>query len=114
MAKRKRSRGLNTFEIVLEIIILILFVRLMFNINYITGILYLVAIGIALWKRILFRKKNIAWMIIIGTFLSYFAGKFIPYIFGNLLAGNIVSAIIIFVIAFLIWRKARKLKLGKK
>jgi hypothetical protein len=113
MAK-KRSRKLNLFEIVLELAILIVFTRLMFNINYVTGIFYLFAIGVAIWKGILFRKKNIAWMIILGTFLSYFAGLFIPYIVGSYLAGDIVSAIIILAVALLILGKAIRLKHGKK
>ena len=114
MPKRKRKRRLNILEVIIEITILLIFVRLMFNLNYFTGILYLVAIGIAAWKKILFRKKNISLMIIVGTFLSYFAGLFIPYVVGSYLAGDIVSAIIIFLVAFLIWKKSRKLKLGKK
>lgn len=110
----KRRSRLNIFEILIEIIILIIFVRLMFSINYLTGIFYLFAIGIAAWKKILFRKKYISWMIIFGTFLSYFAGLLVPHIINNYLQQNIIGALIISVIAFLIWRKARRLRHGKK
>ncbi len=107
-------RKLNILEIFVEVIILVFFTRLMFNINYFTGIFYLIAIGIAVYKKILFRRKYIAWMIIGGTLLSYFASLFIPYVVGNYRAGNFVSAIILLILVLLIWRKARRLKLGKK
>jgi len=86
----------------------------MFNLNFFTGIFYIFAILGAFWKKILFRRKSISWMIISGTFLSYLAGKLFPYFLGSYLAGDITSAVIIGLIMFYIWTKAKRLKKGKK
>ena len=110
MPKRKLSKA----RILFEIIILIFFVKPMFNLNYFTGIFYIIAIMYAFWKKIIFRRKNISFMILLGTLLSYSAGLFIPIIIGNYLAGDIVSAAIMGFFALLIWLEARKLKKGKR
>ena len=110
MAKKRQT----FFGIFLEIIILIIFVKPMFNLNFFTGIFYILAILGAFWKKILFRKKSISWMIILGTFLSYLAGKLLPHLVGSYLAGDITSAVIIGLIMIYIWTKAKKLKKGKK
>ncbi len=110
----KRRKRLSIFRIVLEIIILYLFSGLMFSLGYITGIFYLVTITLALFSGILFKRKNISWMIIFGTILSYFAGKYVLVTIGNALAGDLVGAGVFGIIALLLWSKGRKLKKGKK
>ena len=85
MPKRKR---LSIFRIIIELVILYLFSGLMFSLGYITGIFYLVTITLALFSGILFTRKNISWMIIFGTILSYFAGKFVIRTLGSALAGD--------------------------
>ena len=112
MAKRRKK--LSIFRIILEIIILYLFSGLMFSLGYITGIFYLVTITLALISGVLFRRKNISWMIIFGTILSYFAGNFIMVTIGNALAGDLVGTAVFGIIALLLWSKGRKLKRGKK
>ena len=82
----------------------------MFGLNYFTGIFYIIAIIGAFWKKLIFKRKNIAWMIILGTLLAYLAGLLLPYIIGSYLAGDIVSAVIIAFIAILIWSKASRKK----
>lgn len=117
ISKKKRSmkkNRLSSYRILLEIIILILFINPMFKINLFTGIFYLIAIGIAFWKKLIFKKKNISWMIILGTLLAYLAGLLIPIILGNYFAGDIISAVMIAILALFIWNKSRKLKKGKK
>lgn len=109
-----KKRELSTFRVILELIILALFVIPMFNLNLYTGIFYVITIILALYKGIIFRRKNIAIMIIIGTLLAYMAGLLIPYIIGSYLAGDIISALILALLALLIWSKGRKLKKGKK
>ena len=86
----------------------------MFNLNPITGIVYIIALIGAFWKKLIFRKKGIAWMIIFGTLLSYIVGKFLPLLIGSYLAGDIISTIIIAILLFLIWKKGRKLRRGKR
>ena len=86
----------------------------MFRINFWVGVFYCITILISLWRGLIFKKKNIALMIIFGTLLSYLAGLLIPYVIGNYLAGDITSAAILFLLAFVIWIKGRKLKHGNK
>ena len=111
MTRRKR---LSVFRIVLEVIILYLFSGLMFSLGYITGIFYLVTITLALFSGILFKRKNISWMIIFGTMLSYLAGLLFWKALGSYLAGDITSAIILGILILYMWSKARRLKKGKK
>lgn len=86
----------------------------MFSLGNITGIFYLTTITLAVFSGILFRKKNISWMIILGTILSYFAGKYVLVTIGNALAGDLVGAGVFGIIALLLWSKGRKLKKTKK
>ena len=104
----------NILIIIFELLILFIFIPAMFSLNIFTGIFYLIAIIGAFKRKLLFNKKNIAWMIIGGTILSYGAGLLFPYVLGNYLSGNIISAIIIGAIAIAIWFKGFKLKTGKK
>lgn len=110
MAKKR----LSLLRIILEIIILYLFAGLMFQLGPITGIVYLIAITIAIFNGMLFRKKNIAWMIIFGTLLGFVAGLFFLLTLGNALGGDIIGAIIVFLIGFWIWRKGRYYRRGKR
>jgi len=109
MAKR------SIFGIVVELFILILFVKPMFTINFVTGLFYLLAILYAIYSKLIFRKRWISWMIIFGTLLSYFVGTYLfPLALGSYLAGDITSAAIIAILMLFIWNKARKLKKGRK
>ena len=108
-----RKKRLSIFRVALEIIILLLFVRLMFDLNYFTGVFYIIAIFGAFYKKIIFRKKNISWMIICGTLLAYLAGLLLPHAIGSYLAGDIISAIIIALVALVIWTRGRKFKKGE-
>jgi len=104
----------NIFWITLEVIILAAFVFPMFRLNFVTGVLYVVAIIIAFWKGFIFKRKWVSIMIIFGTILSYFAGAYLlPWAVGSYLAGDITSAAIIAVIMIILWLKARNLKKGK-
>jgi len=109
-----RKKRLSIFRILIEILILYLFSGLMFSLGYITGVFYLITITLAVFSGVLFRRKNISWMIILGTILSYFAGKFVLVTIGNALAGDLVGAFIFGIITLLLWSKGRKLKRGKK
>ncbi len=104
----------NFFWIALEIVILAAFIFPMFRLNFVTGILYVLAIIIAFWKGFIFRKKWVSWMIILGTILSYFVGAYLlPWAVGSYRAGDITSAAIIGVIMVVLWIRALKLKQGK-
>jgi len=69
MAKR------GIFGVILEIIILFIFIVPMFNLNFITGIFYLIAVFYAFSSGLIAQRKNISWMIIFGTLLSYLLDK---------------------------------------
>lgn len=114
MAKKRgrKKKRRSVFGIILELIVLYLFSGLMFSLGYITGIFYLVAITMAAFSGILFRKKGIGIMIVLGTILTFIAGTFALVTIGNALAGDIVGAVIFLVISIFIWRKGRKLKRG--
>lgn len=86
----------------------------MFSLGLITGIFYLVAITFAIFSGILFKRKNISWMIILGTVLSFMAGNFVLATYENAIAGDLVGAGVFGIIALLLWSKSRKLKKGKK
>ena len=108
MAKR------SFFGVILEVIILLIFIIPMFNLNFITGFFYIIAIFYAFSSGLITQRRNISWMIIFGTLLSYLAGRLIPYALGSYLAGDITSAVIIGILILYIWTKARKMKKGKK
>lgn len=104
----------NVFWIALETIILAAFVFPMFRLNFVTGILYVVAIIIAFWKGFIFKRKWVSVMIVFGTILSYFVGAYLlPMAVGNYIAGDITSAAIIGVLIIYLWLTARNLKRGK-
>jgi len=107
--RKKRS----IFGIIFELIILYLFSGLMFNLGLITGILYLVAITLAVFNGVLFRRRGIGFLIVFGTILTFIAGKLVFITIDNALAGDIVGAAIFLIIAIVIWIKGTKLKLGK-
>lgn len=86
----------------------------MFNLNFITGIFYLIAVFYAFSSGLIAQRKNISWMIIFGTLLSYLAGRLIPHALGSYLAGDITSAVILGILILYIWTKARRMKKGKK
>jgi hypothetical protein len=111
MAKKKR---LGVFRIILELIVLYMFSGLMFSLGYITGIFYLVTISLAILTGVLFRRKNISWMIIFGTILSFIAGRLALTTLDNALAGDLIGTGVFGIVAFLLWDKARRLKKGKK
>ncbi len=108
------SKKRNLLAVLIEIIILLIFIRPMFNLNYFTGIFYVIAILYAFYKGLITKRKWISWMIIFGTILSYFAGTQLPKVFESYLAGDITSAIIIAILMITLWLKGRSLKKGKK
>jgi len=114
MPKRRKKRELSTLRVMIELIILIFFVVPFFYLHLLVGALYLITIGLAFYNRTIFQRKNISIMIIIGTLLAYFAGLLIRYAMGSYLTGNIISALILTILALLIWSKGRKLKKGKR
>lgn len=110
MAKRK----LSILRIIFEIIILYIFAGIIFQLGLITGIVYLVAITLAIFNGLLFRKKYIAWMIIFGTILGFIASLFFFFTLGKVLTGDILGAVVVFIIAIYIWRKAKYYRRGKR
>lgn len=110
MAKKKRR---SIFGIIFELFVLYLFSGLMFSLGLITGIFYLVAITFALFNGILFRKKGIGIMIVLGTILTFIAGMCALVTIGSALAGDIVGSVVFLIIAIFIWRKGIRLKRGK-
>jgi hypothetical protein len=108
--KRKPSRYFSAF---IALIILAFFVKPMFEIGIFTGVGYLLAIFFAITKRYIFRR-NIAFMIILGTLLSVVIGFLIPYALESYLGGDLITLGIFLLIIFLIYTKARKLKKGRR
>jgi hypothetical protein len=100
---------------IVELAILIGFAYLLWKYNFtITLVFYLIAVFVALWKGLIFKRRNISWMIIFGTMLSYLAGLLFWRALGSYLAGDITSAIILGLFILWLWTKGMKLKLGKK
>ena len=108
-----RKKRLSVGRIIFEILLLYLFSGLIFNLGILTAAVYLLAITMAIFSGVLFKKRYIAWMIVFGTLISYIAGKFIVLTIDNALAGDIVGAVIVGLVAFLLWRTGRKLRRGK-
>jgi len=115
MAKKKgrKRKRLSIFRIFFELFILYLFSGLMFSLGYITGVFYLIAISLAIFNGVLFRRKWISVMIVFGTILTFVAGKLVLITIGNALAGDIVGAFVFLVVALFIWQKGRKMKKGE-
>jgi hypothetical protein len=110
MPRRKR---LSLGRIIFEVLLLYLFSGVMFDLGLITAIVYLFSITMAVFSGLLFKRKYIAWMIIFGTLIGYIAGKFIVLTIDNALAGDIVGAVIVGVVAFSLWSTGRKLRKGR-
>lgn len=109
-----RKKRLSTGRIIFEILLLYAFSSVMFTLGIITAIVYLFSITMAIFTGMLFKRRYIAWMIIAGTVIGYIAGRFIVITLDNALAGDIVGAFIVGIVAFSLWRKGRSLRRGKK
>ncbi|MBI3190684.1 hypothetical protein HYZ41_03190 [archaeon] len=96
-------------ELIIEIIVLIIFLQPMFSFGIFTGIGYIVAIVGAIRNGLLFKKRNMGRMVVGGTILTYVAGKIFFIAIGS---ENIVSIILIFVIASMFWLKGYFWKKG--
>lgn len=103
----------NPVETLIEIIVLALLLPVMFWVGLFTGIGYLLAIGFAIKSKILFRKKRMARLIILGTLLSTLAGILLFLALDQNTAGHATSAIIILAIAGYIWYKGFKMRRGR-
>ena len=108
---RKKKLGIG--RIIFEILILYLFSGLIFTLGWITGVVYLFSISMAIFTGVLFKRKYVAWMIVFGTLIGYFAGGFIWLTLDNALAGDIVGAVIVGIVAFSLWSTGRKLRKPK-
>lgn len=108
-----RKKRLGFGRIIFEILLLYLFSGVMFNLGIITAIVYLFSITMAILTGMLFKRKYIAWMIVFGTFIGYIGGKFIVLTIDNALAGDIVGAVIVGIVAFSLWSTGRKLRKGR-
>ena len=109
MVKRK------VLGILIELLVLGVFAVILYNYNFrLTLFFYLIAVALALFRGLVFRVKNISWMIIMGTILSYVAGILFWMALGNYLAGDITSAVILGLLIIYLFRKSMRLKRGKK
>jgi hypothetical protein len=108
---KKKRKTKNLLIIFFELLILVIFAQLLLRFNlFITFAFYLVAVGYAFYKKLIFKKKNIAFMIIFGTVLSYIAGTLLPYALGSYLAGDLISAGIIGALIIYLFYRGYKLK----
>jgi hypothetical protein len=96
-------------EIAVEIIVLIVFLQPMFLLGILTGIGYIIAIIGAVRSGIIFKKHNTGRMIVVGTILTYASGKIFSAALGS---ENIISAIIIIIIAIMFWLRGYFWKQG--
>ena len=98
---------MNTFlkEVIIEIIILVLFLKPMFDLSVFTGIGYVIAIIGSLRNGYLFTKPKMGRLIVGGTILSYMASLLLPMMHQSFVSGNTFSFIIIVIIAVIIWIK---------
>ncbi len=111
MPQRKRlSKG----RVVFEILLLYAFSGVIFTLGTISTIVYLFSITMAIFTGMLFRRKYIAWMIVSGTLIGYLAGGLIWKTLDNALAGDIVGAAIMGIVAFSLWWTGRSLRRGKR
>jgi hypothetical protein len=110
MPKKRRVTA-----IVIELLILGVFAGILYRYNFrLTLFFYLIAVFLALFRGLIFRRKNISWMIIFGTILSYIAGILFWKALDNYFAGDIISAAILGLLIFYLFRKSMRLKKGKK
>lgn len=113
MPRRKRSKVKKYFTASIEIIILLVFLPIIYNLGLFTFLGYLLAMFIAFKEKLIF-KKNIAGLIILGTLLSILIGYLLPFALSNYNSGDYISASIMFILIVLIFVKSRNLKKGKK
>ena len=110
MPKKRRATA-----ILIELLILGVFAGVLYHYNFrLTLFFYLIAVFLALFRGLIFRRKNISWMIITGTILSYIAGILFWIALGSYLTGDIVSAVILGLLILYLFRKSLRLKKGKK
>ncbi|MFP4522985.1 MAG: hypothetical protein ACLFNM_00355 [Candidatus Woesearchaeota archaeon] len=109
--KRKYSKA--WVESIIELIILVFLIPLLFSVAWFVGVMYTIAILGAVVSGILFKKKGIALLIIIGTVLSYCVTLLFPTAKDAYTTGDYISFGVIALLALSIWFIAWKIKQGK-
>jgi hypothetical protein len=99
----------DIFEIIIEIIVLIMLVKPMFGLGILTGFGFVFAIVGSIRDGSLFTKKNMARYILGGTILTYAAGQIF---FVGLKSKDILSFVIILLVGLSIWFKGYLFKRG--
>jgi len=104
----------DVYELIGEILILIVMIKPMFQLSLLTGIAYLAAIVGSIKNGAIFKKRNMGRFIVGGTILSYAAGLMAPTLFADLKSGDYISFFIILIVAGSIWFRGFFLKKGIK
>lgn len=85
----------------------------MFSVTWFVGLMYTLAVLGVVFSGVLFRKKGIALLIIIGSILSYCVTLLFPKAKDAYTAGDYISFGVIAVLAITIWFIAWKMKKGE-
>ena len=117
MAKKHRKRVINrkhgSVEIIFEFIILFLLIKPMFSLGFITGIVYIFAIGISLINRSFFKKRKMMRLIVFGTLLSYLAGRLFLLFYSEFkTGGELITIAILVLVTIFVWYKGFKMRKG--
>jgi len=96
-------------ELAIEIILLFLMIKPMFELSRLTGVFYLVAIAGSIRDKSLFTKPMMGRAIVGGTILTY-ASSII--FFSGLKGGDTLTSGIVFIFALIIWFRGYLMKKG--
>lgn len=112
MAKRK---GKSNIKIALEMIVTIVLGIFIWNLGLLTFIGYILAFIGAVKNGLFKRRKDMAKKLFFGTILIYCAGLLTPFIFTSLKSGDMLSGILMLLLATYFFIKGFSVrKHGKK
>lgn len=108
------ARKKGFIEIIIEVTILLVFIPIMFYLGTLTGIGYIIALVASIYTGKIFKRKKMARLIVVGTFLTFIAFLFLPYLIDSFTARSYTRFAVLLLIALYIWLKGNKMKKGKR
>ena len=84
------------------------FAKAAFGLSPLTGIGFVISVGVAAYKGVLTLETML--VIFVGTVISYAAGTLIPQFLNNMFAGHFVAGIVYLFVILYLWAEAREIK----
>jgi hypothetical protein len=107
--KKSKTRGYKKhfLEVFIEVFILIFLIPLFFTLSIFLGVFYILAVFTTFYHGTLFKDEGIVRIVVIGSILTYFAGKILLFSYDNT---NGIVFVLLLLLSLYVWYVGYRIK----